>query len=158
MSRFTLSLAAAALGLVAFAAPTALHAQTAPPKVFYACYVPSSGTVYRIKETDLKQECAKATHVQFSWTDGTSTPGFSKGITVISSQAVVAPTSQTIAYATCPAGSHLVGGGHRITSFSLPLPIVTRSSPDDTDTGWAVNIWNGAAGQVTFTVYVRCAQ
>lgn len=50
-------------------------AQGTPPKVFYACYVPGVGAVYRIKEPGLPQQCltVKAPlppHVQFSWTDG----------------------------------------------------------------------------------------
>ncbi len=39
------------------------------PAVYYACYVPLTGTVYRIKETNLKQACTTG-HVEFSWTDG----------------------------------------------------------------------------------------
>lgn len=43
-------------------------AQTGDPvQVMYACYVPASGTVYRIKATDLKPQCASPQHVQFSW-------------------------------------------------------------------------------------------
>lgn len=53
-----------------------LGAQT--PKVYYACYVPSSGTVYRIKEANTPTECGSSTkkggqsqpHIEFSWTDG----------------------------------------------------------------------------------------
>ena len=37
-----------------------------PAKVFYACYIPTSGVVYRIKEADLKQTCSSADHVMFS--------------------------------------------------------------------------------------------
>jgi len=56
-------------------APDGARAQT--PKVYYACYVPSTGTVYRIKEPDTPQQCsssnkkgAQVDHVEFSWTDG----------------------------------------------------------------------------------------
>ncbi len=52
-----------------------LGAQT--PKVYYACYVPSSGTVYRIKEANTPQECGSSSkkgqqtqHIEFNWTDG----------------------------------------------------------------------------------------
>lgn len=47
------------------------------PKVFYACYVPSSGAVYRIKEPGTPAACGTSSkkgqtliHVEFSWTDG----------------------------------------------------------------------------------------
>ncbi|MDF1505603.1 tail fiber domain-containing protein [Roseisolibacter sp. H3M3-2] len=46
--------------------PTAAHAQ----KVLHACYVPASGTVYRIKEANTAQACLQPSHVAFSWTDG----------------------------------------------------------------------------------------
>lgn len=62
-----LSLLALACWLVA---PADLGAQTDPPKVFFACYVPVAGVVYRIKEPGLPQACRATTHVEFSWTDG----------------------------------------------------------------------------------------
>jgi len=54
-------------------ATTALSAQT--PKVYYACYVPFVGTVYRIKEPGLSDNClgpssGPLVNVPFSWTDG----------------------------------------------------------------------------------------
>ena len=48
-------------------------AQTTPPPapaVIHACYVPFTGTIYRIMETALHQACTSDTHVPFSWTDG----------------------------------------------------------------------------------------
>jgi hypothetical protein len=51
-------------------------------KTFYACYVPGTGTVYRIREPGLPDECGKSgqkQHVEFSWTeysgDGSGIPG-----------------------------------------------------------------------------------
>ncbi|MDF2771977.1 MAG: hypothetical protein K0S86_1471 [Geminicoccaceae bacterium] len=49
--------------------PAVSSAQT-EAKVYYACYVPGSGTVYRIKETNTPQKCQSGSHVEFSWTDG----------------------------------------------------------------------------------------
>jgi len=37
--------------------------------VLYACYVPNTGTVYRIKTSDTSEQCKSNSHVQFSWTD-----------------------------------------------------------------------------------------
>lgn len=117
MSRLTLTLCrllrAAVLALVALTAPAVLRAQTMPtPKVFYACYVPSSGSVYRVKETGLKQECSKSTHVQFSWTDGTSTPGFSS-IKMVRSEFVSVPAGETqYAAAVCPDGYKVISGSY----------------------------------------------
>jgi Chaperone of endosialidase/YadA head domain repeat (2 copies) len=66
-------------GMAAILLPRGLAAQAT---VFYACYVPSSGTVYRIKEPDLPQQCGSSSkkgntiqHVEFSWTDGGAAQG-----------------------------------------------------------------------------------
>ena len=55
-----------ALAALAASAP-ALRAQTTTPdpNVIYACYVPMSGTVYRIKTADTKENCSSSTHVMF---------------------------------------------------------------------------------------------
>ncbi len=69
-ARRRISLLMAALAVVAGpGGERALGAQSAP-KVYYACYVPLTGTVYRIKESDVKQACTSAAHVEFSWVDG----------------------------------------------------------------------------------------
>ena len=49
------------------AAPSTASSQNAPPAIIYACYVPTSGTVYRIKETDLRETCTSPHHVEFNW-------------------------------------------------------------------------------------------
>jgi hypothetical protein len=62
----------AGLALVAavILAPDA-RAQTEPtvtvvdPNVIYACYVPQSGTVYRIRTTDTREQCVSPNHVMF---------------------------------------------------------------------------------------------
>ncbi|MFL5383998.1 MAG: tail fiber domain-containing protein [Longimicrobiaceae bacterium] len=58
---FWLAGAAAAL----WAAPAAAQTST----VIYACYVPATGTVYRIKATGLDDSCKSQQHVQFSWNE-----------------------------------------------------------------------------------------
>jgi hypothetical protein len=84
-----LSAAAVALPVLAAAAalaagPGIAHAQAVPaasaptvnvpmasaPTVFTACYVPSSGAVYRIRGPGLPDACHGSVHVEFSWTDG----------------------------------------------------------------------------------------
>jgi hypothetical protein len=74
LCRTTLAAVPAFAALAAIASPARLEAQAT---VYYACYVPSSGTVYRIKEPDLPQQCGSSSkkgvtvqHVEFSWTDG----------------------------------------------------------------------------------------
>ncbi len=41
------------------------HAQMT--SVIWACYVPLTGTVYRIRATNTKDECTSPTHVMFNW-------------------------------------------------------------------------------------------
>ncbi len=54
---------AAILTLAIFGAPTRAAAQTG---VIHACYVPASGTVYRIREPALKDTCNSPQHIAFS--------------------------------------------------------------------------------------------
>lgn len=70
--------ALASLGLLAVLCmlPGLLSAQQAPEsRVIRACYHRSTGTVYRIGEPGLPQECRGASSVPFTWTDaGSPTP------------------------------------------------------------------------------------
>ena len=63
---------AAGLTLAAIAALAPdVAAQTNPPpdpNVIWACFVPISGTVYRIKTADTKESCSSPKHVMFSFT------------------------------------------------------------------------------------------
>ena len=55
-------------GRAAAAQSTAQPATTTDDSnVIWACYIPVTGTTYRIRETDLKQTCANNSHVMFSW-------------------------------------------------------------------------------------------
>src|SRR5687768_16563160 len=63
--------------VVLLAAPGAVKAQDAPPATdnpeLFACWVPSSGTIYRIRLTGLAQSCLATNHVQFSWRENNLT-------------------------------------------------------------------------------------
>jgi len=54
---------------LAITTPRVMRTQTPNPEstVIYACYVPGSGLVYRVKETHLKPSCSAPGHVLFSW-------------------------------------------------------------------------------------------
>ncbi|MDP1858923.1 MAG: hypothetical protein Q8K82_09640, partial [Gemmatimonadaceae bacterium] len=58
-----------ACGLLAATAwcATAVDAQTPANVVYSACYVPASGTVYRVGELGLPVDCLSPGHVRFSW-------------------------------------------------------------------------------------------
>lgn len=55
--------------LVVFGAPAArpASAQTTPPDTIRACYVPATGTIYRIGAPGLPSSCLSQEHVAFSW-------------------------------------------------------------------------------------------
>ena len=155
MSRLTLILVTCALALTA---PVTLRAQTpSPQKVISACYVPGSGTVYRIKETDLKQECASPRHVAFSWTDG-SVPGFT--FRVQSAEAFVSEGDEQIVVVSCPSGSSLTGGGFRLTQVAdVAAPLVRASEPDPFNgSAWRVDVVNRApsATPAIFRAFAQC--
>jgi hypothetical protein len=68
----------------ALSAITSLQAQ-GTPTVFHACYTRIGGVVYRIKEPllqppILRERCASADHVQFSWTSGVADHGLLTGL------------------------------------------------------------------------------
>src|SRR5437762_2155863 len=61
-----------------------VHAQSTAQiatKQFFACYVPATGTVYLIKQPGLRSECASG-HVQFSWSDGASSPAVTPAVVI----------------------------------------------------------------------------
>ena len=60
---------AALVALAAITLAPRAEAQVIAPRVFWACYVPGTGTTYRVREADLKQECQKPMHVLFSWNE-----------------------------------------------------------------------------------------
>src|SRR2546426_8468690 len=72
-----------ATGLFASAAGNMQVAATAQitAKQYFACYVPATGTVYLIKQPGLRSECASG-HVQFSWSDGASSPAVTPAVVV----------------------------------------------------------------------------
>lgn len=140
---------AAILAIPAAAAPAVAPAQSpSPTKVLFACYVPSSGTVYRIREPELKQECTKSSHVPFSWTDGA--PALRQVVRVEGPVSTVLANTNGFATASCPAGSQVVGGGYTFILFSdRALPVLFASDRLNVpEPAWEVRIHNSAPGAV----------
>jgi hypothetical protein len=68
LSAFALAPAAlGAQGVAMSAASAGGPSLIDPSSTYYACYVPSAGTVYRIKTPSTPSACTKSTHVEFSW-------------------------------------------------------------------------------------------
>lgn len=153
-----------------------------PAKVFYACYVPNSGTTYRIKEVDLKETCAN-NHVMFSWTDG-GTPGpqgpkgdpgpqgvpgpkGDPGVSGFTQVQLVDGSTVTVdvgdvgtADAFCPAGWTATGGGYFVVSYSglVPPVMITNTGGGNAWTAALTNAVPGAQGPVKFHARVICAK
>lgn len=153
-----------------------------PPKVFYACYIPSSGVTYRIKEVDIKQTCA-TDHVMFSWTDGgvpgpqgpqgdpgpqgvpgpqgdPGVSGFTQTQQVFGDAVTVAAGNVGTAYASCPAGWVGTGGGYVIVTYTGLIPPVVLTSTGG-PSGWTAALTNALPGittDVKFRALVVCAK
>jgi len=101
---------------------------TTAPTLLYGCYVPVSGTTYRIKETGLKQKCASADHIEYSWNkegpQGPIGPQGPQGIQGI--QGVAGPAGTTGATgatgAAGPAGASGVGDIHQASNTVALAP------------------------------------
>ena len=139
----------------------------------YACYVPLTGTVYRIRETNLKQTCTTG-HVEFNWNaegaqgpqgiqgvpgpQGPPGPAGAGGALIAGLEIVQANfggffvTPTRTGTVTCPANKVVIGGG--FSPFSFSSPYVVRASfpfrnPSGTE-GWTVEFadyasWMGYA-------------
>ena len=179
--------ALAALTPLALAAAPAARAQTTPPvppPVIDACYVPASGTIYRVNAAGAPANCLSPTHVRFTWNQqglkgdkgdtgakgemGATGPKGDKGDTgpaatlqyarVSTAVTVLRNTYRDIAK-DCPSGRKVVGGGFQVvgglTSAQEKLQIM--ESYPSSDTRWQVSLVN-ASGTTDFPgfIYAVC--
>lgn len=163
MRTLTLGAAAALLGAL-------VPAPAAAQDVIYACYVPTSGTIYRV--ADETAECKGSNHVAFHWNvegpagdDGADGQDGVSGFEVVEHTQDADPLGATSSIAWCPVGKRAVGGGH------LYLPAgggndgevwMSKPTSNDTQHGWRVAVLrdqnidpeNGLVTQVT--AYAIC--
>jgi hypothetical protein len=172
-SRWFGPLAVGAVLLALGSAPAG--AQTA---VLYGCYVPSSGTVYRIKEAGLPDACRSQQHVQFTWglqgPAGPAGPAGPQGLQgpaggLSGYQVVVAPINAPVGVlighaADCPAGKRVTGGGFFAESARTGVQWIVVSSRPGTDpfnptvwSRWGVEARHNATSEQTLVVYAVCA-
>src|SRR5690606_37623291 len=118
------------------------NAQTAP--AMYACCAPLTGTVYRIKETNLKQTCTSPWHIEFSWNaqgpagppgqdgaqgiQGPPGAGISGWEMVQSPTVPLLPGQHQIGPVGCPTGKVPLGGGVLSSDPGAQIS-VTESGP-----------------------------
>lgn len=167
------ALAGVGLAVVFSFVPTRVAAQ-GTPTVLYGCYVPTSGTVYRIKADGLQTDCRSKNHVEFTWSlqgpqgaqgpvgppgpQGVAGPsGPVSGRVIVQALASAQPNQAESAIATCPPGKKVLGGG-----FSGPIAsvIVNQNHPEfsgGTDTGWRVVFTNTSQFVSSITAYAICA-
>lgn len=142
-------------------AGTAVNSEaiTDPSSTYYACYAPSSGTVYRIKTPDTRATCTKPSHVEFSWT-AQKASGWSQVTMTPGSEVSVAPGWQKGASAECPAGTTRISGGYSLSNFEVSKGIPVVLAEYATTNGWGVNVYNPAASVLAANViaYASCAK
>lgn len=141
---------AAALSLLALI-PIAAEAQT----TITACYVPKTGSVYRIKAPDSPQNC-KSGHVEFSWKAPQVTYGT---ISAVTANFTIQPGTQGGGTAECPAGSVAISGGYipaTVAGFSANFQIRMNANHPQVP-GWRVSGHNFGTTPVEIAVQAYCA-
>lgn len=154
--------AALALACLVFV-PDTVQAQT----VIYACYVPSSGVVYRIGEPGLRQECSGKKHVEFSWNEeglegppGPAGPLGQLQITQRTLQSTLTPAGEPgsgkALSVPCASGEVVTGGGW--FTPQLDVILTNGSRPFSTGEGWSVTFANTASTIRDVTAYAMCGK
>ncbi len=133
--------------------PSAAEAQT----TITACYVPKSGSVYRVGVQGAPTECAK-NHVEFSWESGVQQLyGF---INTYSETATIDPGELGGATAYCPADRIPISGGFTVMGvYSGPVDVQVLSSVRlPASNAWIVVARNDGADPVEFRTDVQCIE
>ena len=97
---------------------------SAQTTTFHACYVPKSGTVYRIKASSAPSACFKE-HIEFSWE--THAAGLMGYAVRTGAPVQLAVGAATAVRASCAAGEVAVGGGYLLEP---PDPDLEPPDPD----------------------------
>ena len=140
------------------------------------CYVPNSGTVYRIKAAGLPSACHSKNHVEFTWSlqgpqglTGPAGPTGPQGPTgpagglarsamrVVVQTVNAAPGSTVGSFVECPAETVATGGGASTPNVNVRLvnsaPAVSNGIP----TGWNAAMLNTTDVIQPVSTYVVCA-
>ena len=174
------SLISLAWSLAVGLAVTCLTSTTASAQVtLTGCYVPNSGTVYRIKAADLPSACHSKNHVEFTWslqgppgptgpagpTGAQGPAGPAGGLPAAAIEYKGASGTDVAAGAignvtvNCSTGKVPVGGGFE--NHNTPAVRVFQSSPAATafggpPTGWSVTFLNQSAIASSIFAWVVC--
>jgi hypothetical protein len=141
------------------------------------CYVPNSGTVYRIKAEGLPDACRGKSHVEFTWSlqgpQGPAGPagptgpqgptGPAGGLARSAMQIVVKTVSAGAgggvagAIAECPAGTVATGGGGSTPNVQVRLVNSRPTNTNGVPTGWEATMQNATDVIQLVSVYAVCA-
>lgn len=147
MSRIRLVALVAALAL----APTVAQAQAATTMT--ACYVPKTGSVYRIKTDGAPDQC-KNSHVEFSWL----APVVAYGVITTVTEYFTAPAGQLGSGGVdCPAGSVPISGGFVVVDLYSGNFQVRMSANHPQVPGWRVTGFNYGTTPLEVAVQAYCA-
>lgn len=139
-------------GLTAASEPAEAQAAVT---TYYACYVPASGTVYRIKTADTPAACKKDTHVEFQWADF----GRARDPIMAETSITIPPGTVRSVAAQCPIGSILYTGGYTVPTDAPVRVIVSRpevGNPGVSSGLWFVRAWNESAVPQTVMAHAWC--
>jgi hypothetical protein len=125
------------------------------------CYVPGSGTVYRIGEPGLPDHCHAQTHTMFTVSvrgpegpegpEGPPGPSGISGYEIVRVDRVVSlpPGEGAFVTAHCPEGKRPLGGGY--TNAGRFTVVSDGVIPD----GWQISVGNRTTERFTSTIAVR---
>lgn len=145
MNRIRVAVLLGALALL----PAAAQAQT----TITACYVPKSGSVYRVKVEGAPAKCAKS-HVEFSWETGVSGWGSPN---THSELVTIQPGELAYHGVTCPQGTVPLSGGFIVQDPENSGVIVTASYYQPIGNAWSVTGVNKGAAPASMVVHAYCA-
>ena len=160
----------------AVAVMVATPARASAQATLSGCYVPNSGTVYRIKASGLPDACRSKQHVEFTWSlqgpagppdlegkqarkDRLVPPAASRrhGVVVITMfTSVLAPGATGTAQPECPVGKIATGGGYETSNELNPVqllgsrPVAKNSVPF----AWTATVRNPGPNATLAQVYV----
>ena len=170
-------LALAALGLVP---STVAQAQTQATTeasitdgVIYACYVPKTGTVYRINVSGSPTKCG-TNHVSFSWNisgpegpEGPTGPSGLTGYRIVSAEKFVIPQTTEFLGPVCAFDEVILGGGYSASDHPDGNPVknltVELNAPlmgiGGNPPGWGTKVANTDPSMtLALRVYAICAK
>jgi hypothetical protein len=154
----------------ALAARSPAIAPTPDPEIIYACYVPASGTVYRIKTPGGPQACHDS-HTEFSWNaegpqgpagpEGPAGPAGISGYQIVEEEWSQFPHTVVFNDINCPVGKKVLGGGFSGALLVGPSTVewnIRHSRPSADGTAWTVAIQNTINSvTATFKGFAVCA-